>query len=810
MIFGNLFSLGTQPNLVIDVFRNLFFFIDGIVYSLIPVVYSIMLNLYDIKILFKNGNELDTIVKNFSNTIYSFLAIVMFFRTAISLLTMLVDPSKIDDKESGAKNIIKNIFLTLALIVAVPWAFNLAKNLQTRIMEEHVIENMIIGDSFAENENYSLGNELALSSWSVFLNLTDGSNGSVTSAYNDVFNNTSSTGVNSVWPLTKLFAVLNSTSGVPIVSDIIGKLFSDVNRVLEMVNLGTHYQISYVWLISTIAGIYILSAFVKMLIDVAYRSIKFFVLELLSPIAIASYIDPGSSKKGLFSKWMKETINTYLSLFIRVFVIAIATVLLRALDLSNIGGGNALVQKTGSTLGVKFIYILALVAFIKNAPKFIDDLFGTSVSKGSEAKLGHEMFSGLLGAGVTATAGGISGAVAAKATGKSAFKGAVAGAWGAGKKGYSAGKKGGLGGMVGVVGAGVGAVKDQNKKYGNEHDRERERLISNLEKQVPSVDTAKSNAVNDLFGNGEVNYKQLLNNGRKVNGRTYGIELENDDELKNTFKKLAGGLAKDEVLHADDEEYLKRRRLVADQSQTEAIVSRTYEKAKEEFEDASEKYTNASDKSRYLVDFAKGTANIRYQKMDDASLKQEYATELRTNLDASDRASIRAFSSQSTSDKANVLVTRYAMDAATVGSMSEAQMIQEYTTRVRADSNNAINLALSNFDHISDREKVDATSTIKANNVARELSGMSEAELDSKFKKENASRIETVYGNSLGNMASDAAKAKGDAETAKKGLEEYKKSAAGKRASEIDSAYSVADNNYKAKKFGSNNNQNNP
>ena len=106
MIFGNLFSLGTQPNLVIDVFRNLFFFVDGIVYSLIPLVYSMMLNLYDIKILFKNGNELDTIVKNFSNTIYSFLAIVMFFRTAVSLLTMLVDPSKIDDKENGAKNII--------------------------------------------------------------------------------------------------------------------------------------------------------------------------------------------------------------------------------------------------------------------------------------------------------------------------------------------------------------------------------------------------------------------------------------------------------------------------------------------------------------------------------------------------------------------------------------------------------------------------------------------------------------------------------------------------------------------------------
>lgn len=810
MIFGNLFSLGTQPNLVIDVFRNLFFFVDGIVYSLIPLVYSMMLNLYDIKILFKNGNELDTIVKNFSNTIYSFLAIVMFFRTAVSLLTMLVDPSKIDDKENGAKKIIKNIFLTLALIVAVPWAFSIAKNLQTRIMDEHIIEKMIIGDAFTENENYSLGNELALSSWSVFINLADGSNSSVSSAYNDVFNNANSTGLNSVWPLTKLYAVLNSTTGIPIVSDIIGKIFSDANRVLTSIGLGTHYQISYVWLISTIAGIYILSAFIKLLIDVAYRSIKFFILELLSPIAIVSYIDPGSSKKGLFSKWMKETLNTYLSLFIRVFVIAIATVLLRALDLSNIGGGNALVQKTGSTVGVKLIYVLALVAFIKNAPKFIDDLFGSSISKGSEAKLGHEMFSGILGAGVTATAGSISGAVAAKATGKSALKGAAMGAWSAGKKGYSAGKKGGLGGMVGVVGAGIGAVKDQNKKYGNEHDRERERLISNLEQRVPDVDKAKGAAVNDLFGNGEVNYKQILNNGRKVNGRTYGLELEDDDELKNTFKKLAGGLAKDEVLHADDEEYLKRRRLVADASQTEAIVARTYEKAKEDFSDASSKYSGSSDKAKYVSDFATQTAQMRYEKMNQSDLKVEYEKELRSNLDIRDNAIIRSFSTQSTSDKASELITKYGIDSATVSGMSEAQMIQEYTTRVKADSNNAISLALSNFDHISEKEKVTATTAVRASNIDTELSGMNEAGLDSRFNQENAERIQTKYGTSLGNMASDATKAKGDADTAKKGLEEYKKSAAGKRASDIDSAYSVADNNYKAKKFGSNNNGNNP
>ena len=87
---------------------------------------------------------------------------------------------------------------------------------------------------------------------------------------------------------------------------------------------------------------------------------------------------------------------------------------------------------------------------------------------------------------------------------------------------------------------------------------------------------------------------------------------------------------------------------------------------------------------------------------------------------------------------------------------------------------------------------------------------MSEADLDSRFNVENAQRIEVTYGNSLGNMSADAVKAKGDADAAQRGLDEYKKSAAGKRASEIDSAYDIADNNYKAKKLANQNNGNNP
>ena len=66
-----------------------------------------------------------------------------------------------------------------------------------------------------------------------------------------------------------------------------------------------------------------------------------------------------------------------------------------------------------------------------------------------------------------------------------------------------------------------------------------------------------------------------MNEGRKVNGRTYGMGLEEDDKFKNAIIKNAAGLAADEVKHSDDEEYLKYRRLVADAKITDAMASRS-------------------------------------------------------------------------------------------------------------------------------------------------------------------------------------------------------------------------------------------
>ena len=421
-----LFGLGaTSVGVIADMMRVIFFFLDSIVYSLIPVVYRGIFALYDIDKIIGVGNT-QNLLNTAKETVYSFLAIFMFFRVAFSLITMLVDPSLIDDKSKGAKKIVLNIFICLGLIVVVPVFFRVAKNIQTRVLEEKIIERAVGGDIYSNDQNYNLGNELALSTWSVFLQpVVD--EGDAYDAWKGVFESGNPT----IWPLPVLATHLNDTTG-----GILGGLDTKIAGVAAILRAtGTvTYQLGYIWLISGLVGIYVVWTMIKMLIDVAYRSIKFLLLEVISPIAIISYIDPKSSEKGLFSKWLSETLKTYLSLFIRIFIFAMVSVILKQISVSSFfDEGNIL---------TRLFFILALVAFMKTAPKFIDNLFGTEISKGSETKFASDLLRGGLGAIGGAATGAIGGAVVAGRKnlpmGRSVWEGAKKGLTG----GFSSARKG--------------------------------------------------------------------------------------------------------------------------------------------------------------------------------------------------------------------------------------------------------------------------------------------------------------------------------------------------------------------------------
>ena len=774
-----LFGLGaTSVGIIADIMRVLFFFLDSIVYSLIPVVYRGIFALYDIDKIIGVGNT-QNLLNTAKETVYSFLAIFMFFRVAFSLITMLVDPSLIDDKSKGAKKIVLNIFICLGLIVVVPVFFRVAKNIQTRVLEEKIIERAVGGDIYSNDQNYNLGNELALSTWSVFLQpVVD--EGDAYDAWKGVFESGNPT----IWPLPVLATHLNDTTG-----GILGGLATKIAGVAAILRAtGTvTYQLGYIWLISGLVGIYVVWTMIKLLIDVAYRSIKFLLLEVISPIAIISYIDPKSSEKGLFSKWLSETLKTYLSLFIRIFIFAMVSVILKQISVSSFfDEGNIL---------TRLFFILALVAFMKTAPKFIDNLFGTEISKGSDAKFGSDLLKQGLGFVTGATIGGISGGVVAKRTGQPVFKNIMKNAWQGGQKVSGATKKGGLGGLTGVISSGFGTVADVKKGLGYNVDKDQEKLIDNLEENVvPKAEQAKKAASSSFADGSKIN--SILNEGRKVNGRTYGMGLEEDDKFKNAIIKNAAGLAADEVKHSDDEEYLKYRRLVADAKITDAMASRSYELAKEKYEHDESEYVGAKNKASYVISLANDVAKKEYGQMDAASIQAEFTRQLE-NYKNTARSSFQSSNRTSQIE----LIVGAGVDRTQAEQMNETQLSSAYDVVLDTISNNRTTA----FNNGSASDKVNLTVDLKTSNVSHEVAGASERDLGIMFSELNEKNIIATFGNSLGNMAADSGKAAGDVKTAEDVLDKYLNSGKGKKAKDIDAAYKIAKGNFDANKLKNDN-----
>ena len=290
--------------------------------------------------------------------------------------------------------------------------------------------------------------------------------------------------------------------------------------------------------------------------------------------------------------------------------------------------------------------------------------------------------------------------------------------------------------------------------------------------------------------------------GVKVNGRSYGKGLENDDGLENALKKNAAGLAKDEVLHSDDAEYLRLRRLVADSKETEAIVSRTKALADAQYASSNDSFNGASDKRSFVASFEKETARMQYSGMDSAALKDSFTTELSNYASRAISSGVSSFNNASESNKIDMVVSITGMDRSVVSKMSSSDLSSEYQRALTESVNSNISNMMTSYSNATTAEqRVNVVTDVKGENLSYEVSQYDEARLSNRFEHANDERILTTFGQSRTNMADDAGKASGDAKAAQDGLDKYLKSGKGKKASDIDAAYNTADNRHKAKKL---------
>lgn len=426
------FGLGTDlsgTGWVMDTLRVFLSTFDNVVYTLISIVYQIIMNIADSQIFSSST------IKDIYNRVELIIGVFMIFKLSISILQVVVNPDLLSDKKSGLGQIVTRIVTMIAMLTAIvplniPSVDTASKNynsylnddgllfgtmyyFQHAMLQNNILEKIILGTSksstykqgsnndSASKKIAAAGNRMSLYVLKGFINVNKTPSGeymcsedskAITSGIAD-----SIFGIGNVTTWWKeshadnsggYYKVFNSSKATP------ATITANVN-----LHCSDGYLFSYLPIFSTICGIILLLTLVGMCLDIAVRAFKLAFLRLLAPIPILSYIDPKSSEKGAFASWVRALTTTYIDLFLRLaiifFVIEIADSIVKGqIDLPIMEEKNAV-----TILSTIFI-IMGAFHFARIAPKFITDSLGL---KGMMSNVGLK---GMLAATGSMLAGG--------------------------------------------------------------------------------------------------------------------------------------------------------------------------------------------------------------------------------------------------------------------------------------------------------------------------------------------------------------------------------------------------------------------
>lgn len=362
-----------------------------------------------------------SIITSFFNRIRLLLGIFIMFQLAMTVIKGIVNPETFTSDKTGGAHVISRIVISLMLLtLMVPIGIRSPKNeferqihnkgllfgtldsLQARILNNHVIENLVFGynlDSenklFSDNESdryeglkkYSnrLTSTIARTFYPIntkdpYGNPKDESQ-RVCEGYNINFvaNNMPS------WWLGSNFSVASFTSDT-----IYEMYYSEDTSAYYLLQMAIYSQCTvsenggtkdyYAFdmnmvIIPGIVGFIMIWVILSLTFEVAVRSIKLAFLRLIAPIPIISYMNPSGSKDGAFNAWLKLLGTTYLELFLKLVVIYFV------LNLSNeilSGTISFFILDSNEFLAglVLIVILIALMIFAKEADKFIKQALG--------------------------------------------------------------------------------------------------------------------------------------------------------------------------------------------------------------------------------------------------------------------------------------------------------------------------------------------------------------------------------------------------------------------------------------------------
>lgn len=373
--------------------RELCLRLDMVAFSFIDNIYSLF-NAIASESLITN-----TVIKQVLNNVYVLVGIFAFFRIAMLLINSIINPDALNKQGAGLSKIFVNTVIMLVLLVFTPTLFQMSRDFASTVVSGNYVQKLFIN----VNDSETLKPEKEMQKIAIGAVITKEDRITCGAGSSDC---------------DKAVQCLNNINGVDPQGDeecltkegvAWGKL-ADYNGVREKVDGDKVYVYNYRPLVLTIVGWLITYVLLSFTFDVAKRMIELAVLEIVSPLFIATIVDPKSMQSGPFKKWLKTLGNSYASLFLRIAAISIMLLCVRLLSY----------WKPSADVGFfgKLIILIAFLIFVKQLPKWFSNMLGMDGDGTGLGSLGIGKKIGgaaLIGGTATKLGHGLSGGAAAAA-----------------------------------------------------------------------------------------------------------------------------------------------------------------------------------------------------------------------------------------------------------------------------------------------------------------------------------------------------------------------------------------------------------
>lgn len=368
--------------------------IDGMIYTLINWTYQIILNIADTNLLTNRD-----IVDNLVGRIYTIIGVVMLFLLAYSLLKNMTNPDEALKGKKSPIKLISNTIISVVLIALIPTIFTFALDFQSALLKNNTIGKLIIGNDGSQNSASTIDDGGFYMSIGVFqaffhpsskycqFSLAEASDSSGGNCEELSIEYNGETGTYS-----EFLSLVRSKKDFMMLADLTDYIISG--------------DIQYWFIFSSIAGVFVLFVLLSYCLDIAVRTVKLAVYQLLAPIPILARMLPNEQSGKVFDNWLKATISTFLEVFVMLAILFFAVLIIQLVILNWTtiftgafkNGANAFI----GFLSMCFI-ILGVIMFVKQAPALLKEITGLDGGKYGKAFMrGVGMMTSTLGGGATA------------------------------------------------------------------------------------------------------------------------------------------------------------------------------------------------------------------------------------------------------------------------------------------------------------------------------------------------------------------------------------------------------------------------